>query len=73
MDAGRIQHFFKQYQSSILGTNKLSAVKEEDKSRLTLTTTWQLSLDAIKRKYDKAEPSRLYARSLLNACSYLEK
>ncbi len=72
MDAGQYLTLFKQYQSNILGTNKLSVVKEEDKSRLTLTTTWQLSLDAIERKYDKSDPSRHYARSLLNACSYLD-
>jgi len=56
----------------LLANNDLPASDEEEGARLTITTTWSLSLKAIERKYNSTDEARGYARTLLTACAYLD-
>jgi len=63
---------FNQHKAEILRTNKLLTATEEEKVRLTIATTWNLSLKAIEQKYKLNDEARVYARTLLTACAYLD-
>jgi len=63
---------FNQHKAEILRTNKLPAATEKEKIRLTIATTWNLSLEAIEQKYNSTDEARGYARTLLTACAYLD-
>lgn len=64
---------FTQFQNELLSTNKLPTTSEdeqEQKNRLTVATTWNLSLSAINNEYDAAKKTN-HAIDILNICAYL--
>ena len=71
VDAKEYLILFNEHRTEILRTNKLPAATEEEKVRLTIATTWNLSLDAIEQKYTATDEARSYPRTLLTACAYL--
>lgn len=63
---------FNRYKKQILSINSLpSTHTNEHQDRLTIMTTWNLSLDAIERQSSATEKMPSCSRDLLKACAYL--
>ncbi len=64
---------FNKYRAEILSKNNLPARNKAETDRLTILTTWNLSLEAIQSEfYEQHEEGTLcYPRELLIACAYL--
>lgn len=62
---------FNKFKQDILSTNKLPVLNKAAQTRVTIMTTWNLSLDAIEAESQLQNNKSSYARELLIACAYL--